>query len=61
MTIIADRGLSADCDGLSTTCLALGKERAAELIAKTEGIGGILVDAAGSVTKINADGFSEAN
>lgn len=60
VTIVSERGLSAECDGLSTTCLALGKEKAAELIEKSGGIGGVLVDTDGEVTVINLDGFKRA-
>jgi len=59
VTIIGDRGTSASCDGLSTTCLALGKEKAKQLIESMENIGGILVDASGDITVINADEFEK--
>lgn len=63
VTVIGERGMSADCDGLSTTCLALGSEEAAALIrelAETEDIGAVLVDEDGEVTVINVDGYTKA-
>ena len=57
VTIIGERGTSADCDGLTTTCLAIGKEKAAALIEQTPGVGGIIVDVDGEVTVINVDEF----
>ena len=60
VTVIGERGASADCDGISTTCLALGKEKASRLIEETEGIGGILVDMDGQVTVIDVDEFNRA-
>lgn len=60
VTIIGERGTSADCDGLSTVCLALGKEEAAELIGKNGRVGGILVDTDGEVTVVNVDGFKQS-
>lgn len=55
VTIIGDKGTSADCDGLSTTCLAMGKEAAYQLLEQTEGVGAILVDMDGKITTVNAD------
>ncbi len=49
VTIISDRGNSADCDGLSTTCLALGVEKGLELIQSMEGFEAIFVDTEGNV------------
>lgn len=48
-TIIADKGRSVDCDGLSTTCLALGVEKALQLVETMDGIEAILVDTDGKV------------
>ena len=36
VSIIAEAGRSVDCDGLSTTCLALGTERGTDLIRKLD-------------------------
>ena len=44
VTIIADRGYSADCDGLSTTCLALGMDKGMELVKSLEGFEAVFVD-----------------
>ena len=48
-TIIAAKGRSVDCDGLSTTCLALGIENALALVNSIEGVEAILVDQDGKV------------
>ena len=48
-TIIAAKGRSVDCDGLSTTCLALGIENALALVNSIEGVEAILVDKDGKV------------
>ncbi len=49
VTIISDRGNSADCDGLSTTCLALGLEKGLELVRSLDGFEAIFVDTDGNV------------
>ena len=49
VTIISDRGNSADCDGLSTTCLALGVEKGMELVSSLEGYEAIFVDVNGNI------------
>ena len=49
VTIIADRGKSADCDGLSTTCLALGMDKGMELVKSLEGFEAVFVDKDGNV------------
>ena len=49
VTIIADRGKSADCDGLSTTCLALGMKKGMELVKSLEGFEAVFVDTNGRV------------
>ena len=48
-TIIAAKGRSVDCDGLSTSCLALGIENALALVNSIEGVEAILVDTDGKV------------
>ena len=50
VTIIADKGHSVDCDGLSTSCLALGKEKGLKLIKGLDGIQAIFIDKDGKVT-----------
>lgn len=54
VTIIADRGKSADCDGLSTTCLALGMDKGMELVKSLEGFEAVFVDKDGNV-EISSD------
>ena len=49
VTIISDRGNSADCDGLSTTCLALGMEKGMKLVRSLEGFEAVFVDTEGNV------------
>lgn len=49
VTVIADKGDSAYCDGLSTSCLALGYRKAAELIKDTDGVEAIFVTKDGEI------------
>ena len=49
VTIIADRGKSADCDGLSTTCLVLGIDKGMELVKSLDGFEAVFVDVEGNV------------
>ena len=51
VTIVADKGHSVDCDGLSTSCLALGKEKGLKLIQGLDGVQAIFIDKDGKVTK----------
>lgn len=55
VTVIAEKGHSVDCDGISTSCLALGKERGLQLIKGIEGIQAIFVDKDGNVTMSSDD------
>lgn len=50
VTVIAGRGSSADCDGLSTACLALGVEKGMALVKSLDGFEAIFVDTDGNVT-----------
>lgn len=50
VTIISQKGHSVDCDGLSTSCLALGKEKGLEFIKKIDGVQAIFVDLEGQIT-----------
>ena len=60
-TIIAGKGHSVDCDGLSTTCLAMGIENALELVNSIEGVEAILVDKDGKVHQTSeARSFTKA-
>lgn len=49
VTIIADKGHSVDCDGLSTSCLALGLEKGMKLIEETDGTEAVFVDTDGKI------------
>lgn len=49
VTIIAEKGSSADCDALSTSCLALGIEKGRELIAETKGAEAVFIDLDGEI------------
>lgn len=48
-TIIADKGHSVDGDGLSTSCLALGRKKAISLIQSIDGVEAVIVDSSGSI------------
>ena len=48
-TIIADKGYSVDGDGLSTSCLALGKAKAIKLIQSIDGVEAVIVDSSGNI------------
>ena len=61
VTIISDRGNSADCDGLSTTCLALGKEKGLELVQRLDGFEAIFVDVNGNVEITSTETGFELN
>ncbi len=61
VTIIAGKGCSADCDALSTSCLALGLDAGRKLIEKTEGTEAIFVDSEGEVyTTSDEIGFARS-
>lgn len=49
VTIIAEKGMGADADGLSTTCLALGMEKGLALIRSLDGVEAVFVDVDGNV------------
>lgn len=55
VTIISSRGNSADCDGLSTTCLAIGMEKGLELVKSLDGFEAIFVDTEGNVEMTSAE------
>lgn len=67
VSVIAGAGHSADCDGLSTTCLALGSEEGTKLIQKLaeEGNYGpleaIFVTEDGNIIYTNEDSLFKAN
>lgn len=49
VTIIAPKGMGADADGLSTTCLALGMEAGLDFIRSIDGVKAVFVDVDGNV------------
>ncbi len=49
VTIIADKGCSVDGDGLSTSCLALGREKAMNLIQGIDSVEAVIVDTEGNI------------
>ena len=51
VTIIGDKGKSADCDALSTTCLALGLEKGMKLIKSMDGFEAVFVNEEGEIFK----------
>ena len=55
VTVISEKGRSQDCDGLSTVCLALGKEKGTELIKSIDGFDAIFVDTDNKVTVTSDD------
>ncbi len=55
VTIIAEKGMSVDCDGLSTSCLALGMEKGISLVKKMDGVRAIFVNTDGEVVLSNDD------
>ncbi len=57
VTLIADKGRSADIDALSTTCLIKGAEEGMKLIEGMDGIEGVFVLSDGSVLTTDGAGF----
>ena len=57
VTLIADKGRSADIDALSTTCLILGAEEGMELIEKQDGIEGVFVLSNGDIRTTDGAGL----
>jgi thiamine biosynthesis lipoprotein len=49
VTLIADKGYSADIDALSTICLIKGAEDGKDLIEKTDGVEGIFIKSDGNI------------
>ena len=58
VTIIADKGHSADCDALSTTCLIEGYKKARELITSLDGYEAVFVLKDGAI-KSTTNSFEE--
>lgn len=59
VTLIADKGSSADIDALSTTCLIKGADEGMELIENTDGVEGIFVLSDGSIRTTDGAGFEK--
>ena len=60
VTLIADKGHSADIDALSTTCLIKGSAEGMELIKNTDGVEGIFVLSNGDVRTTDGAAFEAA-
>ena len=60
VTLIADKGRSADIDALSTTCLIKGSAEGMELIKNTDGVEGIFVLSNGDVRTTDGAAFEAA-
>ncbi len=60
VTLIGDKGSSADCDAMSTICLMLGVEDGVKFIEGVEGVEALFVDKDGNLTKTGGlTGFVE--
>ncbi len=59
VTIISDKGRSADCDALSTICLMLGVDEGKKLIDSLDGYEAVFVDSEGNITTTDGAGFIE--
>ena len=61
VTVISDKGRSQDCDGLSTVCLALGKEKGMKLIKSIDGVEAVFLDTDNKVSVSSEDMYFKAN
>ncbi len=59
VTLIADKGRSADIDAMSTICLIKGAEAGKEFIEKTDGVEGVFVRSDGSIETTAGAGFEK--
>ena len=59
VSITSELGSSVDCDGLSTTCLALGVEEATKLINSIDGVEAVFIDKDDNITYTENSGFEE--
>ena len=59
VTLIADKGSSADIDALSTTCLIKGADEGMKLIENTDGVAAIFVLSDGSIRTTDGVGFEK--
>ena len=55
VTVLSDKGNSALCDALSTAALALGKEKALDMLEAYTPVSAILVDTEGEVTFVRTE------
>ena len=60
VTLIADKGHSADIDALSTTCLIKGSAEGMELIENTDGVEGVFVLSNGDIRSTAGAAFEAA-
>ena len=59
VTLIADKGSSADIDALSTTCLIKGADEGMKLIENTDGVEAIFVLSDGNIRTTDGAGFEK--
>ena len=59
VTLIADKGRSADIDALSTTCLIKGSEEGMKFIEGIDGVEAVFVLSDGSIRQTSGAGFEE--
>lgn len=57
VTIIAGTGMSADCDALSTMCLALGVEEGMKIIGSIDGVEAVFIDSDDNITATDGAEF----
>ena len=61
VSVRADAGRSVDCDGLSTTCLILGVEKARRLIDSLDGFEALFIDRNNQITHTDDFAFTPAD
>lgn len=61
VTILAEKGRSADCDALGTICLMLGEEKGGTLLEGMEGVQGVFVDQDENLKTINGMKIKETH
>ena len=59
VTLIADKGRSADIDALSTTCLIKGSKEGMEFIEGVDGVEAVFVLSDGSILTTDGAGFEK--
>lgn len=60
VSLVGDKGTSADCDAMATICLMLGVEDGIQFIESIDGVEALFVDKDGALTKTSGfDGFVE--